>query len=72
MPRVERTQSLERSQTSPRRLKLPTSPRRYNSGRLRRAGRFLAWQLYRLLAGGSRECLEVWQFYGPVVSNRTE
>jgi hypothetical protein len=26
--------------------------------------RFVAWQLYRLLADGSRERLEVWQFYG--------
>ena len=30
--------------------------------------RFVAWQLYGLVAGGSRERLEVWQFYGPVVS----
>jgi hypothetical protein len=30
--------------------------------------RFVAWQLYGLLAGGSRERLEVWQFYGAVVS----
>ncbi len=30
---------LEGSQTSPRRLKLPTSPRRYNSGRLCWTGR---------------------------------
>jgi hypothetical protein len=52
------------SQTSPRRLKLPTSPHRYNSGayvgqagRLRRASRFTMWQLYRLAAGGSRERL---------------
>jgi hypothetical protein len=30
--------------------------------------RFIVWQLYGSLAGGSRECLEVWQFYGPVVS----
>jgi hypothetical protein len=28
--------------------------------------RFVAWQLYRLLAGGSRERLAVYQFYGPV------
>jgi hypothetical protein len=27
--------------------------------------RFVAWQLYGLVAGGSRERLEVWQFYGP-------
>jgi hypothetical protein len=31
--------------------------------------RFVAWQLYGLLAGGSRERLEVWQFYGPFVSD---
>jgi hypothetical protein len=30
--------------------------------------RFVAWQLYGLVAGGSRERLEVWQFYGPVVA----
>jgi hypothetical protein len=62
---------LEGSQTSPRRLKLPTSPCRLGSrlrpvvktpggcvaqaGTLRRAGRFRRWQLYRLVAGGSRE-----------------
>jgi hypothetical protein len=34
-----------------------------NSARLRRAGRFTRWQVCRLLAGGSRERLEVWQFY---------
>ncbi len=28
--------------------------------------RFVAWQLYGLVAGGSRERLEVWQFYGPL------
>jgi hypothetical protein len=28
--------------------------------------RLVAWQLYALLAGGSRERLEVWQFYGPL------
>ena len=27
--------------------------------------RFMRWQLYGLLAGGSRERLEVWQFYEP-------
>ena len=26
--------------------------------------RFTRWQLYGLVAGGSRERLEVWQFYG--------
>jgi len=30
--------------------------------------RFVTWQLYGLVAGGSRERLEVWQFYGPVVA----
>jgi hypothetical protein len=83
--------------TSPRRLKLQTSPRRLDSERLRQASReatsgglsskrpglvtkvidlstgvaepwmqgsrFIMWQLYRLLAGGSRERLDVWQFY---------
>jgi len=28
--------------------------------------RFVAWQLYRLAAGGSRERLDVRQFYGPL------
>ena len=28
--------------------------------------RFVAWQLYGLAAGGSRERLEAWQFYGPL------
>jgi len=28
--------------------------------------RFTRWQLYRLAAGGSRERLEVRQFYGPL------
>jgi hypothetical protein len=28
--------------------------------------RFVTWQLYGLLAGGSRERLEMWQFYGPL------
>jgi hypothetical protein len=44
-PRVGRTKRLEGSQTS---------PRRQNSGRLCRAGRFTRWQLYRLAAGGSQ------------------
>jgi hypothetical protein len=30
--------------------------------------RFVAWQLYGLAAGGSRERLEVWQFYRPLYS----
>jgi hypothetical protein len=28
--------------------------------------RFITWQLYRLAAGGSRERLDVPQFYGPL------
>jgi len=28
--------------------------------------RFVAWQLYRFAASGSRERLKVWQFYGPL------
>ena len=31
-------------------------------------GRGITWQLYGLAASGCRERLEVWQFYGPVVS----
>jgi hypothetical protein len=71
-PRVERTQRLEGSQTSPHRL---------DSGRLRRASRFRPYRLKRhefnkwrtprpesSTTGGSRGRLEVWQFYGPVVS----
>jgi hypothetical protein len=35
--------------------------------------RFVARQLYRLAAGGSRECLDVRQFYGPLYPrNRTD
>jgi hypothetical protein len=30
--------------------------------------RFVAWRLYGSVAGGSRERLEVWQFYRPIVS----
>ena len=33
--------------------------------------RFIAWQLYGFLAGGSRERLELWQFYGRC-TRRTE
>jgi hypothetical protein len=33
--------------------------------------RFVAWQLYGLAAGGSRERLDAWQFYGPLYP-RTE
>jgi hypothetical protein len=32
---------------------------------------FVAWQLYGLLAGGSRERLEVRQFYGPLGPHNT-
>jgi hypothetical protein len=32
---------------------------------------FLAWQLYGLLAGGSRERLEARQFYGPLGPHNT-
>ena len=46
-----------------------------NSGKARglsgpnaQGSRFVAWQLYGLVAGGSRERLEMWQFYGPVLS----
>jgi hypothetical protein len=31
-----------------------------------RASRFTRWQLYRLATGGSRERLDVRQFYGPL------
>jgi len=33
--------------------------------------RFVAWQLYRLAAGGSRERLEVRQLYGPLYPHNT-
>jgi hypothetical protein len=33
--------------------------------------RFVAWQLYGLAAGGSRESLEVLQFYGPLYPSNT-
>ena len=42
------------------------TPRVERTDRLE-GSRFVAWQLFGLLAGGSRERLEVWQFYGPVV-----
>ena len=35
------------------------------AGRLE-GSRFVAWQLYGLAAGGSRERLDVRQFYGPL------
>jgi hypothetical protein len=70
--RVERTERLEGSQTSPHRL---------DSGRLRRVSRFRPYRLRRhefsrwrtprpesSTTGGSRERFEVWQFYGPMVS----
>ena len=65
-PRVERTERLEGSQTSPHRL---------DSGTLRRASGFRPYRLQRhefsrwrtlrpesSTTGGSRERLEVWQF----------
>jgi hypothetical protein len=62
--RVERTERLEGTQTSPRRLKLPTSPCRLGAGRLRRAGRFTRWQLCglvsRRLPGTSRGVAVLW------------
>jgi hypothetical protein len=33
--------------------------------------RFVAWELYGLAAGGSRERLEVRQFYGPLYPHNT-
>jgi hypothetical protein len=43
--------------------------RRGLSGTERLEGsRFVAWQLYGLIAGGSRERPEVWQFYGPLLA----
>jgi len=33
--------------------------------------RFVAWQLYRLAAGGSRERLDVRQLYGPLYRHNT-
>ncbi|HXM02283.1 MAG TPA: hypothetical protein VN939_06755, partial [Chthoniobacterales bacterium] len=59
-PRIERTKRLEGSQTS---------PHRYNSGRLRRAGRFTRWQLYRFasrrLPGTSRGVAALWARLDP-------
>jgi hypothetical protein len=43
--------------------RVANTPRVERSERLE-GSRFVAWQLYGLLAGGSRERLEVWQFYG--------
>jgi hypothetical protein len=40
-------------------------PRVERSERLE-GSRFVAWQLYGLVAGGSRERLEVWQFDRPL------
>ena len=47
--------------------RVANTPRVERPERLERS-RFVAWQLYGLVAGGSRERLEVWQFYWPVVS----
>jgi hypothetical protein len=46
--------------------RVANTPRVERTERLE-GSRFVARQLYRLPAGGSRERLEVWQFYGPVV-----
>jgi len=40
---------------------MKNTPRVERTQRLE-GSRFMAWQLYGLLAGGSREGLEVWQF----------
>jgi len=47
--------------------RVANTPRVERTERLE-GSRFVARQLYGLLTGGSRERLEVWQFYGPVVS----
>jgi hypothetical protein len=39
------------------------TPRVERTDRLE-GSRFLAWQLFGFLAGGSRQRLELWQFYG--------
>ena len=50
--------------------RITNAPRMERIERLE-GSRFVAWQLYELLAGGSRERLEMWQFYGLVVSGHT-
>jgi len=47
-----------------RRLVLLRNPASHAQGL--EGSRFVAWQLYGLAAGGSRECLDVRQFYGPL------
>jgi hypothetical protein len=47
--------------------RVANTPRVERTERLE-GSRFTRWQLYGLLAGGSRERLDVRQFYGPVVS----
>jgi len=47
------------------RRRVANTPRVERTERLE-GSRFVAWQLYGLLAGGSRKRLEVWQFYGPL------
>ena len=44
--------------------RVANTPRVERTKRLE-GSRFVAWQLYGLAAGGSRERLEVRQFYGP-------
>jgi hypothetical protein len=41
---------------------------RFERTELLEGSRFVAWQLYGLVAGGSRERLKVRQFYAPVVA----
>ena len=53
---------------TPERLKDEANPLRIERPERLEGSRFVAWQLYGLAAGGSRERLEVWQFYGPVLS----
>ena len=43
--------------------RITNAPRMERIERLE-GSRFEAWQLYRVVAGGSRERLEVWEFYG--------
>jgi hypothetical protein len=52
--------------------RVANTPRVERTERLE-GSRFTGWQLYRLAAGGSRERLEVRQFYGPLYPrNRTD
>ena len=54
----------ERLKDEKGRQEVTNTPRIERTERLE-GSRFVAWQLCGLLAGGSRERLEVWQFYGP-------